>query len=104
MPVVCPGTIRAMLWRRLMMRYSAAVEKLVASPDNADAVILPRARMLSTDQGTRLLGNSRTSAPFGPRRSRSRVLSPHSQGEANRSAKFAASIYDTDREIRSARP
>ncbi|HET7085924.1 MAG TPA: hypothetical protein VFI23_14200 [Rhizomicrobium sp.] len=67
--------------------------RLVAERDKADAVILPRAGMLSTYEKTTLLGIPALPVPMAPGVTMP-SLSFYSQNIAKGSAKFAASIYD----------
>jgi len=67
--------------------------RLVGDRAKADAVILPRANMLSTDEKNTLVGIPSLPVPLAPG-----VLIPplslYSENEAKGAAKFAASIYD----------
>jgi len=67
--------------------------KLVQDSGRADAVILPRAAMLSTDERGRLLGIPSVPVPLLPGAVLP-ALSLYSENEAKGSAKFAASVYD----------
>lgn len=67
--------------------------KLVGDRGNADAVILPRAGMLSTDERSTLLGIPALPLPLAPGVIMP-ALSLFSQNKADGSAKFAASVYD----------
>ena len=67
--------------------------KLMAHRDQADAVILPRAGMLSTDERSILFGLPPLPVPLAPGATLP-ALSFYSQNQANGSAKFAASVYD----------
>lgn len=68
--------------------------KLVHEASKADAVILPRAAMLSTAERTTLLGIPSVPVPLLPGAILP-ALSLYSESEAKGSAKFAASVYDT---------
>jgi hypothetical protein len=67
--------------------------KLVQDSGRADAIILPRAAMLSTDERGRLLGIPSVPVPLLPGAVLP-ALSLYSENEAKGSAKFAASVYD----------
>jgi hypothetical protein len=67
--------------------------KLMANRDQADAVILPRTGMLSTDERSILFGLPSLPVPLAPG-AMMPALSFYSQSQANGSAKFAASVYD----------
>jgi hypothetical protein len=67
--------------------------KLMARRDQAEAVILPRAGMLSTDERSILFGLPSLPVPLAPGATLP-ALSFYSQNHVNGSAKFAASIYD----------
>jgi len=67
--------------------------KLMGHRDQADAVILPRAGMLSTDERSILFGLPSLPVPLAPGATMP-ALSFYSRNQANGSAKFAASVYD----------
>ncbi|HVZ27208.1 MAG TPA: DUF6655 family protein [Rhizomicrobium sp.] len=67
--------------------------KLKARRNEADAVILPRVGMLSTDERNTLFGIPSLPVPLQPNMVIP-ALSFYSQNTANGSAKFAASVYD----------
>jgi hypothetical protein len=67
--------------------------RLAADRASADAVILPRAGMLSTDERSTLLGLPALPLPLAPGVVMP-ALSLFSQSKADGSAKFAASVYD----------
>ena len=67
--------------------------RLAADRASADAVILPRAGMLSTDERSTLLGIPALPLPLSPGVVMP-ALSLFSQNKADGSAKFAASVYD----------
>ena len=67
--------------------------RLVADRGKADAVILPRAGMLSTYETTTFVGVPSLPAPMAPGMTIP-SLSLYSQSVAKGSAKFAASVYD----------
>jgi hypothetical protein len=67
--------------------------KLVGDRASADAVILPRSAMLSTDERSTLLGIPALPLPLAPGVVMP-ALSLFSQNKADGSAKFAASVYD----------
>lgn len=69
--------------------------KLLAERDKADAVILPRASMLSTAERSTLFGIPSIPLPI-PLAPNAVIpaLSFYSDSQANGSAKFAASVYD----------
>jgi hypothetical protein len=67
---------------------------LVADRASADAVILPRAGMLSTEERSTFVGIPALPLPLAP----GVVMPPlslYSQNKADGAAKFAASVYDT---------
>lgn len=67
--------------------------KLMAQRRQADAIILPRAAMLSTDERSILFGLPSLPVPLAPGATLP-ALSFYSRNMANGSAKFAASVYD----------
>lgn len=67
--------------------------RLVADRGNADAIILPRAGTLSTDEKNTLVGIPSLPVPLAPGVSIP-PLSLYSENTAKGAAKFAASIYD----------
>jgi len=67
--------------------------RLVADRNKADAVILPRAGMLSTYEKSTLVGIPSLPAPLAPGLTIP-ALSLYSQSLAKGTAKFAASVYD----------
>ena len=67
--------------------------RLVATRAEADAVILPRAGMLSTFERGTLVGLPSLPIPLAPGVS-SPALSLYSENRAKGAAKFAASVYD----------
>ena len=67
--------------------------KLVADRAKADAVILPRAGTLSTDERSTLIGIPSLPNPFTPGLSIP-ALALYSQSNLKGTAKFAATIYD----------
>jgi hypothetical protein len=67
--------------------------KLVTDRSRADAVILPRAGTLSTDERSTLFGIPSLPAPLAPGLFLP-ALSFYSENEVKGAAKFAASVYD----------
>ncbi len=71
-----------------LLRHGVA---LVADRSKADAVILPRSGMLSTDERSTLVGVPALPTPFGVS---APPLSLYSENNYKGAAKFAASVYD----------